>query len=185
MELIDLSNNKIDVISNDAFIDISNLQELYLDRNPIVLLDAKNLNLKTLKLTLDRRFQCSSMSLSSIQNLYLKDSTVDTFCGTQLPNLVVLHLDNVYVTSVNEKTLQGLRSVRSLQEQELFKNVKVLKRYTFKDVSSLSNLNLSGLSLEIIEPYAFDGLENLEKLQLDNNRLVELRKCSFCGLKHI
>ena len=77
-----------------------------------------------------------------------------------------------------ECTQEGvLTSCKIFQSAESLKLIRGLNAAPFTD-----RLNLAGKGIREIEPGAFSGLASLEELELQDNKLVQLRANTFKGL---
>lgn len=88
-----------------------------------------------------------------------------------------LHLNNNKLSSVTNKTFQGLKSLTVLNLRENF--LDELPRGLFTVLSKLEELNLGQNIISKIDALAFDGLLALRVLYLDDNQLTSVPTPSF------
>ena len=60
--------------------------------------------------------------------------------------------------------------------------IKIIRRDSFSQLSSLNTLSLTHCQIEVIEPNAFSGLSNLAYLDLQFNNIKQLQPHGFSGL---
>ncbi|XP_066254271.1 insulin-like growth factor-binding protein complex acid labile subunit [Euwallacea similis] len=145
-----------------------------------------NINIKSLSLTFKGRLKKSYFqNLPLLSNLEFRDSTMeaiepDAFKG--LFSLKSLQFPESTVQNVSSHALDSLFGITELDTKNLFGNTETLPEASFRNLKRLINLDLSGLHLKDIEPYAFKGLKNLFYLKLSDNSLTVLRNAVFLGL---
>lgn len=88
-----------------------------------------------------------------------------------------LHLNKNKVSSINNKTFQGLKSLTVLNLRENF--LEELSKGIFSILPKLEELNLGQNRISKIDALAFDGLLSLRVLYLDDNLLTSVPTSSF------
>lgn len=196
-----LSSNNFRTVLNGTFERLSDLEELYLDKNLIVKLHGDAF-LGLSKLTLlsladnDLRYRDSFgdgvfTPLRNLKSLVLKgncDSTVYVNCTypehaiSAVPTLEELHIDGFQNVSLSARfaSLQRLRYLSMTQRDSDFLpdggycRLFKLDNSTFSALRStpVEVINLNGCRIETVGPNAFRGLKNLSSLHvIDNRRL--------------
>lgn len=134
-------------------------------------LDFTNNNLRNLP---RERFQ--RMGLMNLQKIYLSHCRIyqiDDRAFRGLSNLVELDLSDNMIATIPSETFTDYPSLMRLT---LTGNpIRYIKSLSFQPLSFLNNLELSHCLLEIIDDKAFIGLDRLEWLYLDNNRLQHIK----------
>ncbi|XP_055712382.1 uncharacterized protein LOC129807260 [Phlebotomus papatasi] len=112
------------------------------------------------------------MELINLQKIYLSRNhimKVHSRAFKGLTNLVELDLSENMLTSVPTETFQDYSSLMRLS---LSRNpIRELKTASFRHLSYLTTLELSHCQIEMVENEAFIGMDNLEWLRLDGNRM--------------
>lgn len=179
IKLLDLSNNRISEIENDALKELEYLIFLYLSRNRIVSLDQN-------VFTTNRR----------LEFLKLDYNILDFPQGRpflNIPSLKSLDISSCNITSLPEETFVRLPSLEELTlarndlrdlPRKVFLHLKSLK-YLYLSHNLLTSLHgdlfvmsrkivildLSNNKLQTLHPQMFTFLENVEILKLSGNRL--------------
>ncbi|XP_054263688.1 leucine-rich repeat-containing protein 24-like [Macrosteles quadrilineatus] len=127
-----------------------------------------------LKLLPRERFQ--RMGLTNLQKIYLprcRISQIDDRAFRGLTNLVELDLSFNYITSVPTETFLDYPALMRLTLNN--NPIRYLKSASFQPLKFLSTLEMTDCQMEVIEDDAFNGLESLEWLKLDKNRIMNIR----------
>ena len=189
---LDLSENYITRVCDEALIDFKNLVLLSLNVNSIEKISEKTflglVNLEYLDL-----------SQNSLKNL-----NESSFNG--LNKLIELDLSNNKIENISETAFRGLHlleelnlsgnkltkietifcQLEELQTLDLSSNqIKRLKDETFIDLKSLVKLEISQNNIESISAKTFFGLENLNYLDLSQNNLTDLTELSKNDLNQL
>lgn len=92
-------------------------------------------------------------------------------------NLYIVFLDFNRITSVGERTFQGLEHLITIQLQH--NRITEIHPNAFSDLSNLYSLHLAHNSISSLPPSFFDGLTNIGTLDLQDNLLTSLPKDIF------
>lgn len=199
LTILDLSDNQISVLDDNAFSDLENLGVLYLSRNKIRVL--KKSYFRTLTnlrvLYLDQNVLTHVPSdvfypyLISLEKLDLSTnmiSSIESQAFSDVVSLMTLKLGNNNLTSIKREHLKHLPR---LEELDLRNNkIKVVERYTFADLLQLRTLELSYNEIWALPNNSF-ALEEafresqLTTLGLSNNQIGTLPRDVFQGLKNL
>lgn len=128
-------------------------------------------NLKTLP---KERFQ--KIGLINLQRIYLSRcrlTNIDDKAFKGLSNLVELDLSENLLTSVPTETFGDYQALMRLILNH--NPISTLQKNSFRHLSYLTNLEISNCEIELVHDEAFVGLDNLEWLKLDGNRLSTIR----------
>ncbi|XP_050442783.1 leucine-rich repeat-containing protein 24-like [Adelges cooleyi] len=113
--------------------------------------------------------------LLNLQRVYMSDCRIGQIDGRALrglKNVVEIDLSRNMLTAVPSATLQD---VPLLRELSLAGNpIQKIEPQAFRNCVGLVRLDMSGCELRTVAATAFVGIERLETLKLDNNRLTEL-----------
>ena len=189
LEKVDLSFNRLSILSDDALTHLHVLTELDLASNILAALppalfsnstSLEKLYLQNNSLTLltPRLFAQLSklvslnLSRNSIASHLLGD---ETFAG--LTNLHALDLSFNHLSSIDTSVFATMTSLRLLNLQH--NNVHTISSAAFSPLKSLQILSMSFNNIERVEVAAFDGLSSLTSLSLDHNGLRSLHQDQF------
>ena len=189
LEKVDLSFNRLSILSDDALAHLRMLQELNLAHNLLAALpptlfnssvNLEKLHLQNNSLTLLTpsifaqltKLVSLNLSRNSIASHLLSD---ETFAG--LTNLQALDLSFNQLSSVDASVFAKMSSLRMLNLQH--NKVLTISSGAFSSLKSLQILSLSFNSIERVEVAAFDGLSSLTSLSLDHNGLKSLHQDQF------
>lgn len=193
LKMLDLTWNKIKVLTDRGFFILPSLESLILSHNSIVRAEESSLSglssLKRLDLSsnqlvaLPPRFFHSV--LGSLEELSLKNNSISVlppglFDG--LSKLIELDLSHNSITShwVGPSTFSSLIKLKSL---DLGHNrMSRVDSGTFKTLSDLNTLHLQYNEIESIAEDAFVQLPNLQTLVLSHNSLSRLDSMAMSGL---
>ena len=123
---------------------------------------------------------------------------------TNLEDLIILQKDNIYIAqkemrnkysflstkSINEKSIIKLNNLKKLTKLknlslECYLDLYVIDENTFNGLNNLENLNLLYNYITKINPSTFINLEKLKELNLSGNELEEINKDTFNGLNNL
>lgn len=193
LKVLDLTWNRIKVLTDRGFYILPQLESLILSHNSIVRAEESSLaglsSLKRLDLSsnqlvaLPPRFFQSV--LGTLEELSLKNNSISVlppglFDG--LSNLIELDLSHNSITShwVGSSTFSTLVKLKSL---DLGHNrMSRVDSGTFKSLIDLNTLHLQYNEIESIAEDAFSQLHNLQTLVLSHNSLSRLDSMSMAGL---
>ncbi|XP_076448716.1 uncharacterized protein LOC143285376 [Babylonia areolata] len=176
---LDLSSCKVQEVADNAFMDLPDLQNLFLNDNPDITSVPKNLPANLLRLYLQgdgisalRRgdFQ----DLTQLRELYLSKNAIyevaeDSFVG--LMNLRILHVQSNKLSYIPSKLLFPLTNLRTLILKN--NNIRSLKPSpgAMTAQAELTFLDMSGNQCSYIPYELFSQLGSLQTLLLDDNEL--------------
>lgn len=157
---LDLCDNAIKIIENDAFRGAQDLHILTLKKNK---LHKKPNNIFSHMKSLEA-FILSENFIEEIPNGIFKHST----------KLQTLDLSKNQIKSIGKKSLQGLKGLNFLFLDH--NEITELGPNTFEHCPKLKELHLNGNRIERISTHAFHQLDALQKLFLANNRIERIEK---------
>ncbi|ETN62662.1 kek1 [Anopheles darlingi] len=134
------------------------------------------LNFSSNGLTILQSERFKRMDLINLQKIYLARNQLvkihdRAFRG--LTNLVELDLSDNMLSEVPSETFADYSALMRLS---LSGNpIRALRTSGFKHLSYLTTLELSNCQVELVEDEAFIGMDNLEWLRLDGNRITTIR----------
>ena len=191
LEKLDLSDCKIETISDEAFIGLDSLRELNIGSNDIYFIDKKTFlgleNLEKLELS-----NCGINKISNkefiglinpkneeeITNMNInKIDIIDSNCFKSLPKLKELNLQNQRICLIQTKTFENLKNINRIDMQDNY--IEMLVKETFVNLPNLFELQLSNNKISQIELNTFESTPNIEKIYLRNNNLKVLNKIVF------
>uniref|UniRef100_A0A3B3HCC4 Toll-like receptor 22 n=1 Tax=Oryzias latipes TaxID=8090 RepID=A0A3B3HCC4_ORYLA len=165
---LDLADNDIQAISEDAFKCLPHLKTLTLSGNKLPFVPSATRNLPGLyKLDLKS---------NSINRLQCQDFANQT-------ELRILYLQNNSISNLKDCVFEDLvrLEILKLQSNKIIKLNNAFKRH----LPNLRFLYLSNNQLAMIEKEEFKGLRSLQNLSLHQNNLGDLNEMSFYGLKNL
>ncbi len=165
---LDLAENRIQTIEDEAFRSLKGLRILSLSRNRLPSVPAATRNLSTL----------AELDLST-NNI----SSLGCHNFTNLPKLRHLSLYQNSIPALKDcvfKDLIGLQ-VLKLQTSHISKLNGAFEKY----LPNLRQLRLNGNKLTAIKKGEFKGLKSLQSLALHDNQIKELEKGCFSGLTNL
>lgn len=161
---IDLSGNKIESISTNAFKGILYINWIYLDSNRIKSIDDFIANFDSTSLT----------------KLYLTNNKIEKIgrkFTSFFANLRELYLTSNSIELIGDGIFENLISLETLLIN--WNKVKILENFTFSNLINLKNLDLSYNLISDIKDTAFSDLNNLMFLFLNKNKLKSVRNITF------
>ena len=137
---------------------------------------------------LDMNTTACKLSNEVIKMLELKNELAkgNNLIELKLDFNLIQKLDLSYskISSFEMNAFAGLEY--SLTELDLDGNqINIINSKIFQTLSNLKSLNLFDSKIDIIEDNAFYGLESLERLNLDNNNITEINGLTFTGLNKL
>lgn len=199
LTMLDLCENRLSGLQENAFEDFLELRELELCKNKINSgnkIDVHSFKgveqLQKLDLHGNELDSIPSHSFSLIRNLkhlILYDNKIITIAAhavDSLTKLKTLDLHKNDITSVEKgawtsSTSQSL----ALTSLDLSQNVLTFTADMFDGLSNLQTLNLSRTGLNAIPLKELEPLHSLKSLNLSMNDIRNITKSSFKGLKHL
>jgi Leucine-rich repeat (LRR) protein len=166
LNTLNLSNNKIHTIEEDAFLVAQNLTDLDLSNNKLMKIGSGMLTgLVQLKI-----FNLKSNQIGEIVKF-----------PNQLKNLQNLTLSSNNLTDLNEETFSELSGLEKLDlSYNQLESIRVVS-----GLKSLLDLSLEGNKIRNIESGQFQDLTSLKKLNLGNNQINETGNEDFKGLESL
>ncbi|XP_035512646.1 toll-like receptor 13 [Morone saxatilis] len=172
---LDVGENKITTIEEEAFRSMKRLRILTLSHNKLSSVPAATKNIPTLaELDLSSNnitgLKCSDFAnLTKLRqlNLYLnRITTLDKCVFKDLKQLEVLKLQNNRISKLNSafKYLQSLKQLRLNGNK-----ISTIKHREFMGLRSLQNLSLHDNQIKTLKNGCFIGLTNLTDIQLQSN----------------
>ncbi|CAG9531848.1 unnamed protein product [Cercopithifilaria johnstoni] len=169
---LNLAGNLIENIAESgAFLYMSSLAYLDLSHNRISYLN-------------DNAFE----RLEGLETLFLQSNQLNQFPITALGNMKRLHyllLDDNPIRVLPDYVLHGLRYLQrlSLTRTELLHITD--RTFSGHFAPNLRSLNFAFGHIDYISTAAFNGMENLEQLALNNNKLTSIQTLTFSSLRNL
>ncbi|XP_078481987.1 uncharacterized protein LOC101242580, partial [Ciona intestinalis] len=181
---LDLNDNQLTEVPVSALQNMTHLSSLYLSKNPIT------------SLQLQPNTPCACPSIETLQLAFLpitevpQDSIIRCF-----PNLRVVIMNNCALTQIPSNLLHGLENLKTLNlddnqisliHQTSFPQHNTLSELSlrfnqhltqitdnaFSTLGGLIDLRISECTIDNISPSAFEGVTQLEILDVSNNKLT-------------
>lgn len=151
---LQLNNNPIEMIENDAFAD-TNLTELYLN--------ASHLNNLDFIATLPDTLTVLIVAETPV-------TTIPDGAFVNLSKLLYLELSNNDIEVLQNGVFRGLESLDTLKLTG--NSLTTIERDTFDGLTALRVLDVQNTSIHDLRNVTFAGLTGLRELQLSNNKIV-------------
>lgn len=165
-------NGSVSMIPAEAFLDLKNLQKLY-----IAGIDDLNDNaLKGLSNLLELELQGKFFKIPTAVFKFIPKLKTFTFSST------IRDSDKPSTVLIKKTELQ---SYLKTQRLEIPKTTLTLESDLFSNLVELEELNLQNAKIGKIEPNAFRGLRHLKKLRLDKNHLTSIESLALAGLSSL
>lgn len=182
-------------LHSESFAGLDNLRKLNLSRNNIWTLPQGVFcplhSLKTLNLTHNRIQNTTQLGLSlikcnnALEILDLSNNDIitvpdDVFSAQR--SLTVLHLQENAISSISDRSLQGLTSLQILNLSSNY--ITTLPPDLFQSSKDIKEVYVRNNSLNVLAPGVFEGLNQLLVLDLSHNELTSkwVKKDTFVGL---
>ena len=195
---LNLSRNRIQVLSKNAFLGLKNLLTLDLSDNPCHLVHSLSLlNLQLLDVSRSEQLSIVNFYLPNLFTFLLSErKNAEFWSFFQLnifwnsSSLEQILLDNshmslrdIWSVGFHKSIFHGLRNVTfiDLSNNYLF----TLPSGLFQTLSSLAYLNLGHCKISVIEPNVFHGVDALEILYLDHNLLSTVHFLFPVNMMHL
>ena len=192
-KMLDLRNNRIGEIVENAFASFSNLLYLDLEDNGITRLDASafvgNDRVKHIYLQSNALELIQSGTFAGVPNLlqlYLNSNrirNIEPGAFRRLDRLETLFLNENVMEDITPGLLTGLDRLKYFHMTHNL--LTELRNDTFKDLSTLRHLNLINNNIRVIEADAFKGLMSLRVLRLAYNEIVAISQGAFFRMRHL
>lgn len=191
LQMLYLSDNDIDMISDNSFSSLYNLHTLDLSHNRLKYLDIYTLNglyvISNLLLSYNSIYNIHSdafKNCSSVQDLTLEGNNLVSV-PTALRSLQFLKSLNLNNNSMNELSNESFQELKQLRHLTFSLNqIGNLTKGTFKHMPSLKTINLSKNFIQNLEHGIFDDVETLNKIDLSDNLLMDINGL-FMNLKSL
>jgi Leucine-rich repeat (LRR) protein len=197
LTMLNLTRTKFKSFKNEAFEKLMRLEKLNLGGVKLELESKRGfftlkkesfrplINLKSLDLSWCKMKEIESGAFEGLSNLTQLNMSqtslkkLNTGCFRGLVGLKELSLSKSFdLSSLTAGVFTDLKSVEKI-DMSLSTSIKFLPSSIFSGLSQLKHLNLSQCKIELVRPDAFDGLVNLEILDLRGNSLQNLNtKCT-------
>ncbi|NP_001031762.1 toll-like receptor 3 precursor [Macaca mulatta] len=183
LTMLDLSHNNLNVVGNDSFAWLPQLEYFFLEYNNIQHLLSHSLHglFNVRYLNLKRSFTKQSISLASLPK-------IDDFSFRWLTCLEHLNMEDNDISGIKSNMFTGLINLKYLSLSNSFTSLQTLTNETFVSLahSPLHILNLTKNKISKIESGAFSWLGHLEVLDLGLNEIgQELTGQEWSGLENI
>ncbi|KAM4748808.1 uncharacterized protein WCC33_006203 [Rhinophrynus dorsalis] len=193
LKWLDLSDNHFQQVTASSFQHLNSLKVLSLANNKLTKLPADlspMTSLERLNLSnnhVSKVFLNHSKSYDKLKHLDLSRNKMSVFFSSSLGNwsLQYLNLGENYILDISESfaTSLGMLQMLLLRKNKL----SYITTNTFKNLNFLTHLNLVDNQIEVIDPGAYIGLDNLQTLLLGSNKITSnvLQKHIFEGLESL
>ncbi|XP_028288635.1 toll-like receptor 22 [Parambassis ranga] len=189
---LDLTQNRIKNLHDDAFVSLHRLRILNLSHNKISTVPAATRNLPVLSeldlsTNLITALGCDDFAnQTKLRELSLYKNPIPTLNGClfkDLTHLEVLKLQTCGINKLNGAFKESLANLRQLHLNE--NKLTAIGSGEFKGLKSLQNLSLHQNEIEALNYQSFIGLTNLTVLLLQQNRLSTKQMGSFNVLTNL
>ncbi|XP_072257340.1 decorin [Pyxicephalus adspersus] len=187
--LLDLQNNKITEIKDDAFKNLKQLHALILVNNKIKSISPG-----------------AFASLTKLERLYLSKNSLKELPTNMPKSLQELRVHENLLTKVKKTVFDGLNNMIVIElgtnpidssgiEKGAFQGMKKLSYLRIADTNitnipkglptSLTELHLDGNKITKVDADSFSGLNNLAKLGLSYNNIITVENGSVANVPHL
>lgn len=187
VEELDLTENIIDVLQMEYFLNFTNLRYLLVDSNRLkqVPNDVNRYvsKLQTLSLMHNYIKDISGISSSSLTTLDITSnqiSVIPAFAFVSMPSLQQLHLSLNKISRISRKSFKGLSRLKRLYLDG--NQLDILYTGTFNDLKQLEVFSAAHNKLERVRNGVFSNFPQLKEIFLNDNKLNILDEGSFQGL---
>lgn len=193
LQTLVLESNALSTLNaSNFFSPNSSVQMLNLRRNKLTLVDIAKLgNIKFLNLELNliKTFMFSSLNIESLENLYLGGNQIEELVFPQNCQDLTNSIKELDIHNNKLKDVSFLTNCKfsSLQKLNLERNyISYLHQHAFAGLISLSTLILNANPILVISRLAFNGLDNLIHLHLnDLSKLENVTDNDFANLSEL
>ncbi|KAL7018451.1 hypothetical protein ACKWTF_010759 [Chironomus riparius] len=194
LEVLNLSHNFIEVLTEASFVDLPSLKELRLDHNLLQELHhgafhrVPSLKVVHLENNRLRHVHPESFLMSSgrgIEIIYIQNNDIERIAEVRsildaLPTLRYLDLSNNKLTEIPFGALHGHGTLEQLQLDD--NQLRLIERDAIMAMPSLRELRLKNNSLTDLLPMPFWNLPALKGLDVSFNKFRRLEPIFFVGL---
>lgn len=164
LEVLDLSFNKLSILTARMIGNLASLRHLDLSNNFLTEIQPESFG--------EAFHQMLTLNLASNQLRFLDQNVFE-----QLTGLVELNLSDNLLQTLPRGLLEHLTSLRVLKLA--WNSLKTLNFYSFEGMSFMNNLDLSNNQIKSIHPDTFKSVEKLVDLDLSSNQLFALSDTSL------
>ncbi|KAJ8916973.1 hypothetical protein NQ315_008373 [Exocentrus adspersus] len=175
LRLIDLSENVIGTIENNAFTDIGH-SLIHLKLSHALSYSVSNMPVDSIKVLLN------------LEELDLSHNKIKTMPDTSfhfLRRLKILELQDNIIEIVHKGTFQGDIHYNLEQIYLSFNNIRQINQHTFVNLPRLEQLHLDDNTIESLERRSFMNLENIKRLNLKGNKIATISYEAFQNLPEL
>ncbi|XP_055372692.1 leucine-rich repeat-containing protein 15-like [Condylostylus longicornis] len=188
-----LQSNKLEILDDDLFKNCNNLNNVHIEDNNLKIISNNIFAGKILEyidisfnqiedfklifesigtLKAEHAFKSGEVEIYGDVN-HLDFSNNDNIVGINIENITML--ENFLWSGKNAIKLDFLKDASNLKQLSFSSpSISVLPSTFFSTMTELIFLNISGCQLSYIHPNSFNYLDNVEALDLSNNKLNEL-----------
>nr|AGA84053.1 toll-like receptor 22 [Epinephelus coioides] len=175
---LDLADNSMKNIKDDAFKHLQGIKVLALNHNRLSSVPAAIRNLPALEeLDLSKNnittLGCQDFAnLTKLRQLSLHQNSISALQGCVFKDLIhleVLKLQNNSISKLNDAFIKYLPNLRQLHLNS--NKLTAIKHGEFRGLRSLQNLSLHDNQITVLEKECFTGLRNLMAIQLQMNHI--------------
>lgn len=191
LETLDISKNALETLGTKNFITQENLRKLFAQRNVIKKLSKGTFKgmskLEVLDLSYNEISEIDPLAFSDLTRLSFLDMTNNSLISIE--NGVLRNLNSLRTLLLNNNQLlsipyeENFEYLRRLQRLDLSGNlIKQINNNSFLYMNQMHVLYLNGNLINSIDLMAFDGLVQLQHLNLSDNNLTVSIDCCCCQL---
>ncbi|KAL7374238.1 hypothetical protein ABVT39_024573 [Epinephelus coioides] len=175
---LDLADNSMKNIKDDAFKHLQGIKVLALNHNRLSSVPAAIRNLPALEeLDLSKNnittLGCQDFTnLTKLRQLSLHQNSISALQGCVFKDLIhleLLKLQNNSISKLNDAFIKYLPNLRQLHLNS--NKLTAIKHGEFRGLRSLQNLSLHDNQITVLEKECFTGLRNLMAIQLQMNHI--------------
>jgi Leucine-rich repeat (LRR) protein len=181
LQVLNLENNQLSFVAEDAFSGMNNMHTLLLSHNHLKAIDTFICNgLFVLSFLVMDNNKIETVGPDSFKNCSnLNDLNLSGNKLTQVPvaigglNLLrTLDLGENKITNITNASYQSLPNLYGLRLTD--NSILTVPKDAFNNLASLKIVNLAKNNITRIEPGAFDNNPNLQAVRLDSNQLTDI-----------
>ncbi|KAL1459844.1 hypothetical protein WDU94_011797 [Cyamophila willieti] len=189
---IDLSNNRLHIILDDAFTNNTNLNHLNLSHNQLKTIEPrafdnldqlKELYLNQNQLTLPEKVFFPLWNLEQLDVSHNKLTMLDNYFFLPNKKMTHLYLNHNNIANLSKQSLINMNQLLTL---DLSHNViRELPAQVFQSLEQLLTLNISNNELHSVINDSFSSMRNLNTLDMSVNEIIQLSDSTFSENKKI
>ena len=177
LRMLDVGGNKLGIIHNDTFVNLTNSRITQL-----ILSNCKLNSIEAEAFAPLKHLEQLTLSFNTLSAEAFEKAFYGLRNKTSLYKLTIMSTNLRNLTSTTFQYLSRT-SITDLEAQRMI--VSNLQGHVFSHLPQLQKLNLKGSSIEKVSDDAFASLSNLSYLELNNNKLTDLPKAYKVGLKKL